>query len=408
MNPRPLHVLRQWVIGGHINDIQETDDTISYGGVTLDLKQPTEYRTNQNSNKEIYTLQQIWVLLRNKDITYTDYMTICKKRGISNVKFTDKKNIIEWLEGTKQTIDGIVETQEDTKEAEESKEAVTQAPSQSKNENETSNTSQSVTIDNSIQQPQIQQEESIIQPDEIKIKLDSTSERTLTHPNLEYDKIRTIDSMLLCTYDFSEMINQNEIIKKHESIVNKNNKNNTDIQGLNGYMGDSIINIMPQKSQFQNYIILCSFANSGLINNSNIEEFLTNSRWVKPVQKPERKHFVITHNHQEKMRQLKYDVVADESMLNESDWNKVVAIFVIGKKWQIKHYIPNEPQTLFQKILGIYVYWDHDQIPQEIKSWRISSFHINEKLRHNDAQTVANIWHEIEGATEHLKKKRND
>ena len=213
--------------------------------------------------------------------------------------------------------------------------------------------------------------------------------------------------MLLCTYDFSEMLHQNEIIKKQDSIVNKNKYSN-DNQGINGYLGDSIINIMPQKSQFMNYIILVSRANSGLINNSNIEDFLINSKWVKPSIKQELKHFIISHNHTEKMRQLKYDVVADESMLTDNDWNKVVAIFVIGKAWQIKHYKPNEPQTLFQKILGIYVGYEQEQMPQDIRTWRIKTFRISKASRHGDAQAVANIWHEIEEATEHLKKKRND
>lgn len=404
MSNRPLHELRKWVMGGHVSDIQETDTTISYDGVTLELDKPTEYKTTKN---EIYTVRQIWFLLCNKDITYTDYIATCKKKGLSNVKFTDKKNIIEWLEGTKTTIDGIVEMPEETHEAEESKSTSAQLPAQTKNETDISSSIQASTTDNSAQIVQPKQEEKMPQPAEIEIKLDSTSERTEAHPVIEYEKIRTIDSMLLCTYDFSEMLHKNDVIKKHDSIIQQNKYNN-DNQGLNGYNGDSIINIMPQKSQFQNYIILVSRASSGLINNSNIEEFLTNSRWVQPTQKPERKHFVISHNHSEKMRQLKYDIVADEQMLSDSDWNKVVAIFVIGKGWQIKHYKPNEPQTLFQKILGIYVGWDQEQMPLDIRTWRIKFFTISKASRHSDPQAVNNIWHEIEEATEHLKKKRND
>lgn len=77
MSNRPLHELRKWVMGGHVSDIQETDTTISYDGVTLELDKPTEYKTTKN---EIYTVRQIWFLLCNKDITYTDYIATCKKR----------------------------------------------------------------------------------------------------------------------------------------------------------------------------------------------------------------------------------------------------------------------------------------------------------------------------------------
>ncbi|OHT16756.1 hypothetical protein TRFO_41609 [Tritrichomonas foetus] len=396
-NIRPLHVLRDWVMNQHMSEAVQDENTITYDGITLQLDMETEFIPRQQNKTVSYTVRQILFLLKNKDLKFSDYINACKKNNINNVFFSDRRDIVEWLDGTKATVQGIVETKEEnisvTEPVAEASSAARMAPSQ---HNE-------IVLADESTQPQ----EEISHTKEIEIKIDSIQDTTERKPVIEYEQIRTIDSMLICTHDFSDLIALNDLIKKQDQIIDQEQKNNP--HSFNSKIDDGILDHFPRKkSQFQNYIILVTRACSGCINNSNIEEFLTNSNWVKPREEPNKKHFVITHNHQEKMRLYKYDVVSDETLLNESDWKKVVAIFVIGKRWQIKNYRPNEPQELFAKILGIYVGWEQDRPPNDIQTWRIQRFTINQSSRHKDAEAVSNIWHAIEEATETLKKRRND
>lgn len=396
MTNQPLHIIRKWIAEGHFNDIQATSTDLSYDGVVLPLDLDTEFHPKKQTKVSTYTVGQIWMVLQHKDSKFTDYIADCKKNGLQNVLFTDKKPITEWLFGLKQSIEGIADdVEEPTKPAE------TQQPSTD------SKASEEQKIENRPAAPALlpDEEETTTGP-VIKINLESTpAPQIFKAPEVEYERIRTIDSMLICPFDFSTMLTKNEVFKKYEN--NTKLRSRDDRQELNGYQDDSIIN-QQRKSQFQNYIILVSRATSGCINNSNIEEFLNKSQWVPPREMPEKKRFVIDHEHSEKMRRLKYDVVADESLLSDNDWNKVVAIFIIGKKWQIRTYKPNVPQDLFDKVLGIYVGWDSEDIPAEIKTWRIQKCLINKKSRHNDPQKVGLIWRDIEEATERLKKRRND
>ena len=396
----PLHILRKWITEGNEGNIEEKDGSISFNNVSLKLDLQTELK--QKNKQAFYNLQQVWFALKHSDLTYSDYIAACQRENMRNVYFADRKEILQWLKGEKPTISSIIEPKtEEVEQPDAQQTESVDSSQQAKDQNENAQTStanQEATADHYGQQQQ----------KEIELIIEPAPSQTEKHPMIEYERIRTIDSLLLCNYDFSDMIDKNEMLKKQESIQQRARIDDQRRNEFNGREDTSILGSSKKKSNFHNYIILVCRTTKCCINNSNIKEFLTGGKWVPPRDEPKNTHFTIEHDHSVKMKQYKYDVVADERLLTDSDWSKVVAIFVIGKKWQIKNYKPNEPQQLFEKILGIYVGWDQEPIPSDIRTWRIKSFLINQRERHSDPQAINNIWHEIEEATEQLKKRRND
>jgi parafibromin len=102
---------------------------------------------------------------------------------------------------------------------------------------------------------------------------------------------------------------------------------------------------------------------------------------------------------------MRYDIVANERLMKPDDWNFVVAVFLIGANWQVRTYVPSDPAALLSKVMGVFVGWDHEPLPQSIARWKVKEYKINKNARHGDYQVVQALWHDIEDATATLKKK---
>lgn len=203
--------------------------------------------------------------------------------------------------------------------------------------------------------------------------------------------------------DFSVMINQTNKFELEDK--------NKSAQELSSKMGveDDTWKVLQKEGKFKNYIILVPRSNKpSIINNTNIFRFLNENVWEPPHQDPNLKHKTIVHTHSVSTRTYKYDIVADESLLRDDDWNKVVAVFLLGKKWQIKDFKPNDQRELFKNVLGVYVGFDDAPVPEEIQKWRIKKYQLNKERRSDDSRVVQNIWHDIEESTDALKKKRKE
>lgn len=219
-------------------------------------------------------------------------------------------------------------------------------------------------------------------------------------PIVEYERIRPLDSVILCARDFSDIPIINEQIVRSRAMGG-------DKKGYNKSFVRSEFEEPSARPRPRNQrpIILVPMSAHSQVNNSNVETFLQEARWEQPVVDSSKKRFTIAHSHSVTTNTTYYEVIADEKLLKPEDWASVVAIFLMGKTWQIKNYKPNDPANLFSNVLGIYVGWDNEALPPEIANWRVMSVKINKARRHADGQVVAKIWHAIEDATARLKAK---
>jgi hypothetical protein len=330
-------------------------------------------------------------------MTFSDYKTACVREKHAAVAFQDKTPLLDWLQSKTATVDGI-------------KEIVVEPPQHSVNEVEIKTQEPPSAISRvEPPPPPLETDRGESESSYVMNLPVSTRSAIDTAPTIEYERIRTLDSVIICPYDFAEMKIRSEM---HD--FKDKGKERTRVEALSNRGieegDDSFIHGRPVsvQSRYQNYIILVSRAVVGRINNKNIDHFLNSGEWLPPTLDEKLVHFVMSHRHSLTLHTIKYDIVADERSLLRDDWNKVVAIFLTGKKWQIKTYVPNDPPSLFAKTLGIYVGWDNETLPREIADWRVKEFKINNVKRHGDPQVVQNIWHEIEDATSSLKKRRNE
>ncbi|KAH0793811.1 protein CDC73 [Histomonas meleagridis] len=385
---KPLHILRQWIKDGRQID-ESQPGFLKVDNVSLDLNLPTEYISKRGKG-EPYTLLQVWFLLQNENMKYADFVTASKQQGIQNVLYQDKTYILDWLRGKFAKVDGIIDEEPEPE-------------SQSKPP-----TTQEETAAIPAVQAQETQHEEQPEPEQSQIEVAVEQEVDIIDkgPTVEFDRLRPIDSCILCNKDFSSMIEQTNIFDREDKIKPQQQISNP----IFNPRDDSWINqqgAVPE-GKFKNYIILVTRSTKSTINNTNIVTFLTKNVWEPPKLNENLTHQRLSHMHSVTMQRYQYDIVADESLMKDDDWNRVVAVFLLGKKWQIKNFKPNDQRQLFEKVLGIYVGFDDAPLPEDIQKWVVKDFRINKTRRTNDAQVVQNIWHEIEEATEALKKRRKE
>eukprot|EP00162_Nutomonas_longa_P012864 comp21300_c0_seq2/m.45678 comp21300_c0_seq2/g.45678 ORF comp21300_c0_seq2/g.45678 comp21300_c0_seq2/m.45678 type:complete len:441 (-) comp21300_c0_seq2:9-1331(-) len=133
-------------------------------------------------------------------------------------------------------------------------------------------------------------------------------------------------------------------------------------------------------------IILVPAAMNALINSYNAKEFLENKNWVDIKEmntlQLEKKMRVVRQEDtlQEGVAEKRkdwirnFDLVDDPKKLAPQDWERVVCIFVLGKKWQFKDCVPQEPVLLLNKYPGIFFCLEdevklHSDI---IKNWNLN------------------------------------
>jgi parafibromin len=64
-----------------------------------------------------------------------------------------------------------------------------------------------------------------------------------------------------------------------------------------------------------------------------------------------------------------FKVIDDASKLTSQEWERVVAVFVTGQKWQFARWKYSNPTELFQNCLGIHLTTDEKNVDPVIKSW---------------------------------------
>jgi hypothetical protein len=386
----PLHVLREWLREGvEIDD--STPGFLRVGDTQLSLSSQTEYHQKRGSGAP-YTLDSIWALYYYTQIqtsNWTDYVRTCKENNVFPCIFQDKVEIIDWLLGTRATVSGIVEEPVDSTPAPTTAAPAPAAPALAFAETRYA-------------EPDTQKRPEASM--ELTIATTAPVERGGT---VEYELIRSLDSVLVCPYDFSEMANRRIVLESTDRTKKQAVGTDEQAKRLHGEQDDSFFgsNRPVLARKFQNPIIMVSMSAKTRVNNTNIEKFLAEGEWVPPGVDQGKESFQIVHRHSLTASPTRYDIVANEKLMKPDDWNFVVAVFLIGAKWQVKSYVPSDPLALLSKVLGIYVGWDNETLPVDIAKWKVKEFKINKTTRHGDYQVVQNIWHDIEDATAALKKR---
>lgn len=94
-----------------------------------------------------------------------------------------------------------------------------------------------------------------------------------------------------------------------------------------------------------------------------------------------------------------YEVVDSTTKFTSADWERVIAIFTIGKTWQFKAYPYKDERIadMFQKHCGIYLRLGSEKIPQDtIAKWKVNIINVSKSHRHSDLATLREFWDAID------------
>lgn len=203
----------------------------------------------------------------------------------------------------------------------------------------------------------------------------------------------------------------------------------------------------PQKSlsstssgrQRHDPIILLSPSASSLLRLSNIQSFLNTGLFVPPDHPTLASHtstnMVYIMRHMRSLesggsgsgggggggseKKTRFIIVDSPEMFKPDYWSRVVAVFTTGQTWQFKSYKWREPVELFRHALGVYVGWEGEPVPKEVRGWGrgVVSFAVQRwdervharavleggeqggmGVRWRDREVVEGVWASVEGA----------
>jgi parafibromin len=156
----------------------------------------------------------------------------------------------------------------------------------------------------------------------------------------------------------------------------------------------------------QNPIILISPSASAVLTMANIKAFLERGQYISPqTNDPEQQNnlssadlTMITHTFP-KIGKITFMCVDNtDKFSKEEHWDRTIAVFTTGQKWQFKNYKWSSPTELFQKIKGYYFHFEKDPIPQTCNEWNIEKIGLDKHKRFKDAVVLNHFWGSLERA----------
>jgi parafibromin len=157
-------------------------------------------------------------------------------------------------------------------------------------------------------------------------------------------------------------------------------------------------------------IILLSPSASALLRMSNVKSFLESGHYIPPDNSAASPmlHLSRMLKDIDPNRPMRFILVEGPEQFKPEYWNRVVAVFTTGQAWQFKNYRWSDPSELFKHVLGVYMGWRGDQLPETVRGFgsRVMPFVIDkwrdpkapgaETGRWRDREVVESIWKSIE------------
>ncbi|KAG6486005.1 hypothetical protein ZIOFF_054575 [Zingiber officinale] len=151
-------------------------------------------------------------------------------------------------------------------------------------------------------------------------------------------------------------------------------------------------------------IILVPSAYSTLITIHNVKEFLEDGIFVptdakvKALQGPKPDCVTVQKKLSRDRAVAAYEVRDKPSGFKPEDWDRVVAVFVLGKEWQFKDWPFKDHVEIFNKIIGFYVRFEDDSVEsaKTVKQWNVKIISISKHKRHQDRAAALEVWDRLE------------
>nr|KJB28358.1 hypothetical protein B456_005G044200 [Gossypium raimondii] len=343
----PLSALRDFTIRGELDKIVRVNDEFRFGTeYSFPCSAETAYRSKQGN---LYNLETLVFYIQNHHRRHTEYMHNSLSLRIPAVTFTDRKPLLDYLTGKVSTSDSIVWNP-----------------------------------------PKFPDE---FRPDPSGFDPDSTKPKATKR---EEERQRL------------------ESQQRKDGLVAKSRLMGAEERGLGLSYGDEMMGFDSKPKMHLKGsklgegvpIILVPSAFQTLITIYNVKEFLEDGVFVPTdvkvkQMKGARPECVTVQKKFSRDRDrvvTAYEVRDKPSALKPEDWDRVVAVFVLGKEWQFKDWPFKDHVEIFNKIIGFFMRFEDDSVESAkiVKQWNVKIISISKNKRHQDRAAALEVWDRLE------------
>ncbi|KAK7253146.1 hypothetical protein RIF29_37613 [Crotalaria pallida] len=400
----PLTALRDFTMRGDLDKIVRVNGEFRFGD---DFSFPCSLETAYRSTKgNRYTLETLVHYINNHHLKHTEYFQSTFSLGIPSVTLPDRKPLLLFLQGHLSSTDSI----------EYSLPNPPPPPPALLNPNPNPNPNPS-----SIPNPNSIPNLNSIEPVQVPVaaappKLDFISMiREVEKPLKDREallecKNRDFYSVLVSATKREDERQRMESQQRKDGLVAKSRLMGADERGLG--FGDEMgyestpkpkMHLKGSKVGEGVPIILVPSAFQTLITIYNVKEFLEDGVYiptdVKVKQMSARPDCVTVQKKLSRDRVVTaYEVRDKPSSLKPEDWDRVVAVFVLGKEWQFKEWPFKDHVEIFNKIVGFFMRFEDDSLEsaKNVKQWNVKIISISKNKRHQDRAAALEVWDRLE------------
>ncbi|XP_050443400.1 parafibromin isoform X2 [Adelges cooleyi] len=155
-------------------------------------------------------------------------------------------------------------------------------------------------------------------------------------------------------------------------------------------------------------IIVIPAGQSSLITMHNAREILQDLKFVSTEEKKQngfkRDNELLLQRRKDGGMTVPYRVVDNPQKLTQSEWERVVAVFVMGPAWQFKGWPwSGNPVEIFSKICAFHLKFDEMKLDKNVANWAVNVLQISRTRRHLDRATLMVFWEKLD---KHIMKSK--
>jgi len=154
----------------------------------------------------------------------------------------------------------------------------------------------------------------------------------------------------------------------------------------------------PGKRPSRTPIIIIPAAPKSLITMFNAKEILQDCRFISVDDKKalgisRRENELLIQRRKEGGLTVPYRVIDNPAKLTNADWDRVVAVFVMGQAWQFKGWPwDGNPTQIFSKVAAFHLKWDESSLEKNIGNWAVNIIQLSRNKRHLDRARLMVFW----------------
>ncbi|XP_010532562.1 PREDICTED: protein CDC73 homolog [Tarenaya hassleriana] len=403
----PLSVLRDFTIRGDLDKIERVGDEYRFGTeYSFPSASETAYRSKSGS---LYTLEALVHYVKNQHLKHGEYMQSTFKNAVPAVTLPDRKPLLDYLTGrvaSSDSIDFLLLQQQN-------------AQSQKHNEEYRPDQDNSafVSREDAIEDMEVEDFGKTGEDVDYVVLIRSNERPLKSREAILQCKNRDFYSVLVNLTKREEERQRIESQQRKDGLVAKSRLMGAEERGIVGFGGggdDSGCEANPKPKLHLKSgkigegvpIILVPSAFQTLITIYNVKEFLEDGVFIptdvkaKQMKGPKPDCITVQKKFSRDREKVvtAYEVRDKPSALKQDDWDRVVAVFVLGKEWQFKDWPFKDHVEIFNRILGFFLRFEDDSIEsaKTVKQWNVKIISISKNKRHQDRAAALEVWEKLE------------